>query len=158
MLCRQYIEAVADFAEFFGFLQNFVGWQIERLSTSIQEAGPAFINAVSHLRSHHIKSMRARSLFSLDHSKQGAFYFLARNENRRELNFLAPVSLISCAPCLGAHRFSRGASITHGFASVPLTAQGGGGGDGDRSEDDDGLQPPLPAPATRQMSRGRRQA
>ena len=50
MLCRQHIEAIAYFAEFFGFQQNFMGRQIVRLSTSLQEAGPAIINAVSHLR------------------------------------------------------------------------------------------------------------
>jgi hypothetical protein len=48
---RQHIEAVADPVELLGFLQNFVrGHELRGLPSAFKEAGPAFINAVSHLR------------------------------------------------------------------------------------------------------------
>jgi hypothetical protein len=50
MLRRQHIQAIADFAEFFGFQQNFMDWQMRGFLRAFKEAGPAIINAVSHLR------------------------------------------------------------------------------------------------------------
>ncbi|MGD0680804.1 MAG: hypothetical protein ABR990_02040 [Terracidiphilus sp.] len=51
MLHRQHIQAIAYFVEFPGFLQNIVGeHNLRGFLRAIKEAGPAFINAVSHLR------------------------------------------------------------------------------------------------------------
>jgi hypothetical protein len=80
-LRRQHIKAVAYFVEFFGFQQNFMGGhKLRGLLSAFKEAGPAFINVVSHLLSHHINSICARSLFLLDRCEKGDYNLLLKGE------------------------------------------------------------------------------